>query len=114
IRDRNVTGVQTCALPISRCSTERDAGYAPALGFVKHLHRLGERIACRADPLMRILLVSRFASIACEGACGMRQGGTAVVDDAHLDALRTEVNADEEVFGHARFLVPDRSLKYCS
>src|SRR5699024_6945109 len=98
----------------ARCSTERDAGYALALVFVKRLHRLGERIAGRADPLMRILLVSSFASIACEGACGMRQRGSPIVDDAHLDALRTEVNADEQVFSHGRFLVPDRSLKYCS
>src|SRR5437868_14486166 len=34
IRDRNVTGVQTCALPISRCNARKSVSTAPLLACV--------------------------------------------------------------------------------
>src|SRR5207249_8311785 len=45
IRDRNVTGVQTCALPISRFGTERDCQYQSVLSLQNHRKWLQGRVS---------------------------------------------------------------------
>src|SRR5699024_11825579 len=68
IRDRNVTGVQTCALPIS----VRTVVQAPALAF-SLARRLHEISACLGTGLGKRLLQVFISTTSWQASCGRRE-----------------------------------------
>src|SRR5207253_6247805 len=73
IRNGHVTGVQTCALPIS-------------------VRAIGDRLACTDQGLLPLFLFSDV---------GERDGGTAIADGSHREIARALAAAEPREIGRA-------------